>query len=93
LIDSEQLQAKPVFGFLRVKSRVTRGFSKTLGNKQNGSFQAGDARPGIQSFQIVINYLDSGACPGLDPGFTGVTTFYKIIINYRLLGKSLPNSL
>jgi hypothetical protein len=33
----------------------------------------------IQLFQVV---LDPGACPGLDPGFAGVTlqkTFYEII--------------
>jgi hypothetical protein len=49
------------------------------------------AKAGILSFQIVINCLDSGACPGPDPGFTGVSTFYKTmvlvtfydIINYR----------
>ena len=35
------------------------------------------AKAGIQSFQVVINSLDSGACPGPDPGFTGVTTFYE----------------
>jgi hypothetical protein len=31
----------------------------------------GEARTEIQDFQAV---LDSGACPGLDPGFAGMTT-------------------
>jgi len=44
------------------------------------------AKAGIQYFQRLINTLDSGACPGPDPGFTGVTTFYGIInINLKLL--------
>jgi len=30
----------------------------------------GRGRPGIQDFQAI---LDSGACPGLDPGFAGMT--------------------
>ena len=30
---------------------------------------------GIQSFQKPINTLDSGACPGPDPGFTPVAPF------------------
>ena len=38
-----------------------------------------DGQSGILSFQMVINGLDSGACPGRDPGFTGVTTFYGTI--------------
>ncbi len=36
-------------------------------------------KTGIQSFQLV---LDSGACPGPDPGFAGVTArenFYKAV--------------
>jgi len=37
------------------------------------------AKSGIQYFQRLINTLDSGACPGPDPGFTGVTTFYETI--------------
>jgi hypothetical protein len=28
---------------------------------------------------MLINILGSGACPGLDPGFTGVTRLYEII--------------
>lgn len=36
-------------------------------------------KAGIQFFQIVTNSLDSGACPGLDPGFTGAMTFYEIL--------------
>jgi len=31
------------------------------------------AKAGIQSFQKLINALDSGACPGHDPGFAGMT--------------------
>jgi hypothetical protein len=34
---------------------------------------------GTQIFNIGKNILDSGASPGPDPGFTGVTTFYEII--------------
>jgi hypothetical protein len=30
----------------------------------------GRGRPGIQDFQVI---LDSGACPGHDPGFAGMT--------------------
>jgi len=37
------------------------------------------AKAGIQSFQKLINTLDSGACPGPDPGFTGVTTYYEAV--------------
>ena len=37
-------------------------------------------KTGIQVFQLVTDHLDSGACPGPDPGFTGVTTFYRGII-------------
>jgi hypothetical protein len=37
------------------------------------------ANPGIQYLQVVSNYLDSGACPGHDPGFSGVTTFFETI--------------
>ena len=36
-------------------------------------------KTGIQVFQLVTNHLDSGACPGPDPGFTGVTTFYEAV--------------
>jgi len=39
-------------------------------------------KTGIQVFQLVTNHLDSGACPGPDPGFTGVTTFYRGITVY-----------
>jgi len=27
--------------------------------------------------------MDSGACPGLDPGFAGVTTFYQFLNPYE----------
>jgi|APFre7841882724_1041349.scaffolds.fasta_scaffold940428_1 hypothetical protein len=39
------------------------------------------AEAGFQDpvFSKVMNTLDSGACPGPDPGFTGATTFYEII--------------
>jgi hypothetical protein len=37
------------------------------------------AEAGIQYFQRLLNTLDSGACPGPNPGFTGVTTFYETI--------------
>jgi len=37
------------------------------------------AKAGIQCFQIITNSLDPGACPGPEPGFTGVTTFYGLI--------------
>jgi len=40
------------------------------------------AKAGIQSFQRIIKALDSGARPGPDPGFTGVTAFYEIINFY-----------
>jgi hypothetical protein len=33
----------------------------------------------LAGFQIAADSLNSGACPGPDPGSTGVTTFYKII--------------
>jgi hypothetical protein len=33
----------------------------------------------IQGFRIVIESLVSGACPGLEPGITGVTTFCETI--------------
>jgi hypothetical protein len=32
------------------------------------------AEAGIQYFQVFKKFLDPGACPGLDPGFTGETT-------------------
>jgi len=38
------------------------------------------AKAGIQCFRMVTNDLDSGACPGPDPGFTGVTIFYETIL-------------
>ena len=40
------------------------------------------AEAGIQDpvFSKVMNTLDSGACPGPDPGFTGGTTFYEVVI-------------
>jgi len=31
------------------------------------------AKAGIQNLQGDMDLLDSGACPGPDPGFTGVT--------------------
>jgi hypothetical protein len=31
------------------------------------------AKAGIQGYQLLINPLDPGACPGPDPGFAGVT--------------------
>jgi hypothetical protein len=34
------------------------------------------AKAGIQYLQTIVNYLDSDACPGHDPGFAGVTTFF-----------------
>jgi hypothetical protein len=34
------------------------------------------AKAGIQYLQMFANYLDSGACPGHDPGFAGATTFF-----------------
>ncbi len=37
-------------------------------------------KTGIQKFQRVTKTLDTGACPGPDPGFTGVTTFYEFIL-------------
>ena len=43
------------------------------------SFFVIPAEAGIQYFQLLINDLDSGACPGPDPGFTGVTIFYETI--------------
>jgi hypothetical protein len=33
------------------------------------------AKAGIQYSRAVVNYLDSGACPGHDPGFAEVTNF------------------
>jgi len=44
------------------------------------------AKAGIQSIKVLIKVLDSGACPGPDPGFTGVTTFYEFV-NMDLLKK------
>jgi hypothetical protein len=38
------------------------------------------AKAGIQYFQNLIYTLDSGACPGPDPGFIGVTTCHETII-------------
>jgi hypothetical protein len=41
-----------------------------------------------------MKILDTGACPGPDPGFTGETTFYETIIrnittkNFILTGRS-----
>jgi hypothetical protein len=35
------------------------------------------AKAGIQYLRAVAKHLDSGACPGHDPGFAGVTTFYE----------------
>ena len=39
--------------------------------------EAGSGNPVI-SDRFAI--LDSGACPGLDPGFIGVTTLYEAIL-------------
>jgi hypothetical protein len=43
----------------------------------NTLFYVIPAKAGIQYFQRLINILDSGACAGADPGFTGETTFYE----------------
>ena len=37
------------------------------------------AKAGIQILQTVKKTLDTGACPGQDPGFTGVTTFDDLV--------------
>ncbi len=37
------------------------------------------ANAGIQKYHVVTLALDPGACPGPDPGFAGVTTFYGFI--------------
>jgi hypothetical protein len=42
-------------------------------------FSVVPANPGIQ---LIQNVLDPGACPGLDPGFAGVTTketFFELV--------------
>jgi len=48
------------------------------------------AEAGMTYSQTVTNTLDSGACPGFDPGFTGVTIFYEAI-NIEIL-KKIPKS-
>ncbi len=52
------------------KIRINGASCKTLESKGKWSFRASEARPGIQDFQAI---LDSGACPGPDPGFAGMT--------------------
>jgi hypothetical protein len=37
------------------------------------------AKAGIKLLQAGANSLDSGACPGHDPGFAGVTSFCEAI--------------
>jgi hypothetical protein len=41
-------------------------------------------RVGIQYLGAVANHLDSGACPGADPGFAGVAPFYELFKNKGL---------
>jgi hypothetical protein len=45
------------------------------------------AKAGIQCFQSITNLLAPGACPGLDPGFTGVTAEKHFFHTIRGVGR------
>ncbi len=45
-------------------------FVKIITTEALAKLLKAEARPGIQDFQAI---LDSGACPGPDPGFAGMT--------------------